>query len=161
MIHSTYCRMISIILLMTILYHQLVNQFRADQNMGGTLLESPMRTDMHRKSHILSAISVELNCLQYLFAIISKISDGFPSVAVAKWVRHWSSNHRVVQAEGSSPHGDVYQFFFSNDFYFTFISGLMDFSDIAILCSRPNSCCQQNQNILMSLYNLFSLGLFL
>ena len=25
-----------------------------------------------------------------------------------------------------------------------FMLGLMDFSDIAILCSRPNSCCQQN-----------------
>ena len=25
-----------------------------------------------------------------------------------------------------------------------FILGLMDFSDIAILCSMPNSCCQQN-----------------
>ena len=34
--------------------------------------------------------------------------------------------------------------FFSNGFYFSFMLGLMDFSDTAILCSRPNSCCQQN-----------------
>ena len=33
--------------------------------------------------------------------------------------------------------------FFSNDFYFSFMLDLMDFSDTAILCSRPNSCCQQ------------------
>ena len=34
---------------------------RADQNTGGALLESPMRTAMHGKSHVSSAISVELN----------------------------------------------------------------------------------------------------
>ena len=34
--------------------------------------------------------------------------------------------------------------FFSNDFYFSFMSGLMDLSDTAILCSRPNNCHQQN-----------------
>ena len=34
--------------------------------------------------------------------------------------------------------------FFSNDFYFSLMSGLMDFSDTAILCSGPDSCCQQN-----------------
>ena len=39
---------------------------------------------------------------------------------------------------------NVCHFFFSDDFYFTFMLDLMDFSDIAILCSRPNSCCQQN-----------------
>ena len=39
---------------------------------------------------------------------------------------------------------------FSNDFYFNFMLGLMDFSDIVILfdivilCNRPNNCCQQN-----------------
>ena len=27
---------------------------------------------------------------------------------------------------------------------FISVLGLMDFSDIAILCSTPNSCCQQN-----------------
>ena len=36
------------------------------------------------------------------------------------------------------------KFFFRNDFYFSFMLGLTDFSDIAILYSRPNSCCQQN-----------------
>ena len=46
--------------------------------------------------------------------------------------------------------------FFSNDFYFSLMLGLMDFSDTAILCSRPNSCCQQNPKCVDSLYNLFS-----
>ena len=30
--------------------------------------------------------------------------------------------------------------------------GLMDFSDIVILCGRPNSCCQQNLKVFVSLY---------
>ena len=50
---------------------------RADQNTGRALLKSPMRTAMHEKSLVSSVISVELNCLQYLFAIINKISDSF------------------------------------------------------------------------------------
>ena len=33
---------------------------RADQNTGGALLQSPMRTAMQRKSRVSSAISVEL-----------------------------------------------------------------------------------------------------
>ena len=32
----------------------------------------------------------------------------------------------------------------NNDFYFSLMLGLMNFSDTAILCSGPNSCCQQN-----------------
>ena len=34
---------------------------RADQNMGGSILKSPVRTAMHKKSRVSSAISVELN----------------------------------------------------------------------------------------------------
>ena len=64
------------------------------------------------------------------------------TVAVAQWVKHWSSKHRVVQAEGSRQRGDDYQTFFSNDFHFSL--GLMDFSAITMLCNRPNNCCQQN-----------------
>ena len=79
--------------------------------------------------------------LQYLFAIsITKLR----TVEVAQWVKRWSSSHRVVQAEGSVPGGYIYQmFFFNNNFYFNFVepNGLQD---IVILCSRPNSCCQQN-----------------
>ena len=53
-------------------------KIRADQNTGGTLLESSMRIAMHGKSRVSSAMSVELNCLQYLFyTIIKKISDSF------------------------------------------------------------------------------------
>ena len=36
----------------------LFDTIRADQNTGGALLEFPMRTAMHGKSHVLSAISV-------------------------------------------------------------------------------------------------------
>ena len=36
--------------------------------------------------------------------------------------------------------------------------GLIDFSDIVMLCSRPNSCCQQNIKCFDML--LLSLGLF-
>ena len=55
-----------------------MHEYRADQNTGGALLESPMKTGMHGKPRISSAISVELSCLQYLCAIINKISDSFP-----------------------------------------------------------------------------------
>ena len=42
--------------------------------------------------------------------IINKTSEiGFLIVAVAQWVRRWSSSHRVVQAEDSSLGGDIYQ----------------------------------------------------
>ena len=65
-------------------------------------------------------------------------STSFSTVAVAQWVRSWSSEHRVVQAEGSSLGGDTHQTFFSA------LSGLIDFRDMVILRSGPNSCCQQN-----------------
>ena len=35
----------------------------------------------------------------------------FSTVAVAQWARHWDSGHKMEQAVGSSPGGDVYQFF--------------------------------------------------
>ena len=38
-------------------------------------------------------------------------TDSFSTVAVAQWVTHWNSDYRVVQAEGSSPGGDIYQNF--------------------------------------------------
>ena len=39
----------------------IIRWIRADQNTGSTLLESPMRTAMHGKSRISSAIFVQLN----------------------------------------------------------------------------------------------------
>ena len=50
----------------------------------------------------------------------------------------------MVQAEGSSPGGDTYQTFISAMIFISVLSGLMDFSDVVMLHSRPNSCCQQN-----------------
>ena len=58
----------------------------------------------------------------------------------------------MVQAEGSWSGGDTYQTFFS------VLLGLMDFSDIVMLRSRPNSCCQQNLKCFDM--PLLSLGLF-
>ena len=67
-------------------------------------------------------------------------------MAVAQWVRRWSSDHRVVQTEGLSPGGDINQIVFQQWLLISVLLGLMDFSDKVILCSRPNSCCQQNLN---------------
>ena len=64
----------------------------------------------------------------------------------------------VVQGVGSSPLGDVYWNCFSNYFYLSFMLGRVDFSDIVILCNRPNNCCQQNLKCFDDL--LFSLGWF-
>ena len=49
----------------------------------------------------------------------------------------------MVQVEGSSPGGNIYGIF-SAMICISVLLGLMDFSDLMILCSRPNSCCQQN-----------------
>ena len=51
----------------------------------------------------------------------------------------------MVQAEGSIPAGDSYQtFFFSGMIFVSVLVGLIDFSEIVMLRSGPNSCCQQN-----------------
>ena len=34
--------------------------------------------------------------------------------------------------------------FFSATIFISVLLSVMDFSDIVMLCSRPNSCCQQN-----------------
>ena len=65
-------------------------------------------------------------------------------MAVAQWVRRWGSEHSVVQVGGSSSGEDTNQAFFSAMIFISVLSGLMDFSDIVMLRSRPNSCCQQN-----------------
>ena len=57
-------------------------------------------------------------------------------MAVAQWVRHWSSDHRVVQAEDSSPGGDTYQTFFSAIIFISVLSGQIDFSDVVMLRTR-------------------------
>ena len=64
----------------------------------------------------------------------------------------------MVQAEGSSPGGDMYQICFPAMIFSSVLIGLMDFSDIAILCSRPNSCSQLNLKYFDM--PLLSLGLF-
>ena len=79
-------------------------------------------------------------------------------MAVAQWVRGWISDHRVMQAEGSSPGGDSYQTFFSAMIFISVLLDLIDFSDIVMLRSGPNSCCQQNRKCFGM--PLLSLGLF-
>ena len=64
----------------------------------------------------------------------------------------------MVQAEGSTPCGDTYQTFFSAMIFISVLLGLMDFSDIVMLRSRPNSCCQKNLKCFDM--SLLSLGLF-
>ena len=64
-------------------------------------------------------------------------------MAVAQWVKRWSSVHRAVQAECSSPNKDIH-LFFSAVIFISVLLGLMGFSDIVILCGRTNSCCQQS-----------------
>ena len=78
-------------------------------------------------------------------------------MAVAQRVRRWNSDHRVVQAEGSSPGGDNYQNL-STMIFISVLSGLIDFSDIVMLGSGPNSCRQQNLKCFDT--PLLSLGLF-
>ena len=83
-------------------------------------------------------------------------------MAVAQWGRRWSSDHKVVQAEGSSPGGDTFEtlieHFFSAMIFTSILLGLIDFSDIVMLRSGPNSCCQQNLKCFDM--PLSSLGLF-
>ena len=64
----------------------------------------------------------------------------------------------MVQGMGSSPQGNVYWNCFSNYFCLSFMLGQVDVSDTAILCNRPNNCCQQNLKCFDE--PLFSLGLF-
>ena len=65
----------------------------------------------------------------------------------------------MAQAEGLSPCGDIYQYsFLSALIFISVLSCLMDFSDIVILCDRPNICCQQDLKY-FDMFLLFS-GLF-
>ena len=114
--------------------------------MGGALLESPMRTAIHGKSRVSSsAISVELNCLQYLFYHDKQ------NLKQLSYLWRWPSGLGVgvviiglCKMKVRAHVGMFTISFFSNDFYFSFVLGLMDLSDAAILSSGPNSCCQQN-----------------
>ena len=116
---------------------------RTDQNTGGALLEFSMRTAIHGKSRVSSAIFVCHNQQNF--------NKGFTPVTVAQWVRRGSSSHRVVHAGGSIPVGDSYQICYSAMIFISVLLGLMDFSYIVILCGRPNSCCQQHLSVLICL----------
>ena len=50
----------------------------------------------------------------------------------------------MVQAEGSSPGWRYLSNIFSANIFISVLLGLIDFSDIMMLRSGPNSCCQQN-----------------
>ena len=64
----------------------------------------------------------------------------------------------MVQAEGSSP-VEIFVNFFSAMIFISVLLGLMDFSEIVILCRGLNSCCQQNLKCFdMPLFNNFVVG---
>ena len=73
-------------------------------------------------------------------------------MTVPQWVRRWNSGYRVVQTEGSSPGGDTYRTLLSAMIFISVLLGLMDFSNIVMLRSRPNLKCFAMP--------LLSLGLF-
>ena len=50
----------------------------------------------------------------------------------------------VVEGVDSSPPGRRLLDLFQQLFYLSLMLGQVYFSDIAILCNRPNNCCQQN-----------------
>ena len=64
----------------------------------------------------------------------------------------------MVQAEGSSPGGDIYQTFFSAVIFISVLLSLIDFGVIVMLRSGPTNCCQQNLKCFDM--PLLSLGLF-
>ena len=64
-----------------------------------------------------------------------------------------------MQDEGLSPGGDTYQTIFTAMIFVSVLLGLIDFSDIVMLRSGLNSCCQQNLQCFDMA--LLSLGLFL
>ena len=78
-------------------------------------------------------------------------------VEIARWVRRWTVDHSAVLIESSRPPGDFpfTEVCFCNDVYISFMLGLVDFSDIAILCNGPNDCYQQNLKRLFSFRFLF------
>ena len=63
----------------------------------------------------------------------------------------------MLQAEGLSPGGDIYQNFCAMIFI-SVLLGLINFSDIVMVGTGPNSCCQQN----LKCFDMpsYSLGLF-
>ena len=93
-----------------------------------------------------------------LFAIIDTIFAYSLINGVAQRVRHWARDHRVVQGVGPSPSGDDFWNCFNNYFYLSFMLRHVDFSDIAIMCNRPNNCWKQNLKCFDE--PLFSLRLF-
>ena len=104
---------------------------------------------MHETSRVSSAISVCDNYLSFISILLL--------AAIARWVRCWTTDQRVVLGESSRPLGDCAFTSFSNDLHLSFMLGIMDFSDIVILCNRPNCCQQDNKSYDQP---LFTTGLF-
>ena len=99
-------------------------------------------------------------CNIYLFAIINKnFNKSFTPVrAVAQWVRRRSSKIEIKSVVTGyctlevPARVETLTNLFSAMIIISVLLGLMDFSDIVILCSRPNSCCQQKLKVFVSLY---------
>ena len=117
---------------------------RADQKTDGALFEFPMRTAIHGKTCASAAISV---CDNY-----QNFRIGFSTVAVAQCVRRQSSVTGKCKLKVRA-RLEIYANFFPAMIFISNLLVLMDFSDIVILCSKPNRCCQQNLNPIQA--NLF------
>ena len=73
-------------------------------------------------------------------------------MAVAQCVRHWSSDDRVVQAEGSSLGVEtLIKHFFSNGFI-SVLLGLINFSDIVICVVGQIVVANKTVSVLIFLY---------
>ena len=75
---------------------------------------------------------------------------------MGKALKQWSQGGTNLRFEPEWRHLSN---IFSATIFISVLLGLKDFSDIVMLCSRPNSCCQQNFkcfDILLLLLGLFS-----
>ena len=67
------------------------------------------------------------------------------------------STYRLIRADQNIG-GALLEFSMRTDMHLNFMLGHMKFSDTAILCNRPNNCCQQR--IKYSNEHLFPWGCF-
>ena len=98
-----------------------------------------------RLQYLFAMIDKILKVLSQLWRYLSGLGVGVVVTELCKLkVRAWVKIHNT--------------FFSAVIFISVLLQGLMGFSDIVILCSRPNSCCQQNPKC--SDMPLLFLGLF-
>ena len=95
---------------------------------AANFLKFPMTTAMHGKSRVLSAISVCDN--QQNFKMVSRQWRSLSGLGVGVVITGWCKLKVRARVE-------FLPIFFSAVIFISVFSGLMDFNDILILCSRP------------------------